>query len=150
MKGIRERFSCLKITSVGNSELHSGHEKQSYGQTLPAMNLLFFFFIQVTFFPDIEVKTFKACSHTHTCTQEVSPWYGSLINSLPNQQKQPPRDLFKYSKVAHFTFPQAFVTHLPNHPTLFRQSLFTLQLLSWDKGIQALIAVFQAVLGICP
>lgn len=62
MKGIRQLFSCLKITSVEIAGIHSSHEKQSCVQTLPIMNLLYY--IQATLLPDIEVKTFQA--HTHS------------------------------------------------------------------------------------
>lgn len=61
MKGVRERFSCLKIISVGNAGLHSSHEKQSSVQTL-LNNESAILYPRFFFFPplDIDVKTSKA------------------------------------------------------------------------------------------
>lgn len=127
-------------------------------KTLPATSLLFYWYkVLFCFFPDIEVKTSKTLSLSHTHTQEVSSQCGSVMYSLQNQQTQTPTELFKYSNVSGFRFPQAFVMHISEHPTSFWHShwLFMLFLLLHENGGIKIsrdkdIAVFHMVLGICP
>lgn len=98
----------------------------------PVMNLLFyirFFFKSIYIYRYWGENIQSSPTGRRSATQ-----YGSVMYSLQNQQNQTPREFFKYSKVARFRFPQALVTHVPEHPVSSRHCLLTLELLLHGNG----------------